>query len=196
MIFGSLPTSITVGGVEYPIKTDFRDWIEFEKQLTAYSDSDVEKANQIISAVMYVMDVIPEDIQSALNEILNFYSCSDDWKNVKKPTSNGKTPIFDYYFDSPYIYAAFVEKYNIDLTETDMHWWKFRALMKSLTECKLSEIISYRSMKIDNKLPRSQKEFYTEMKRIYAIPLDKELLDRDKELIEALRNGEDITKFL
>ena len=51
-------------------------------------------------------------------------------------------------------------------------------------------------MKIDGKMPKSQRDFYNEMKKIYAIPISQELLHKDDELIEALKNGGDISGII
>lgn len=180
MIFKPLPTEIIVNGVNYPIKTDFRYWVKFEQTINKYCETEDERLKNLCSAICEVMqDDIPKDISETLNAILNFYSCTNDWKTVKKPKSYGNTQTFDYEYDSAYIYAAFKEQYNIDLQDIEyLHWHKFKAMFKALkSDCKLIEIIGYRSMKIDPKLPRTQKEFYNEMKRIYALPTDENLIE-------------------
>lgn len=177
MIFNKLPMSIEVDGKCYPIKTDFRDWISFEKVMKKQVDFE-EKIPLIIVQVAYLLDGnIPEDISQTITELLNFYSGGEKPnKTITSSTSQGN--VFDYDYDSGYLYSAFLSQYNIDLQEIEyLHWHKFRALFKALTECKLTEIIGYRAMKIDSKMTRSQKDFYNEMKRVYAIPTDENLLE-------------------
>lgn len=177
MIFNKLSTSIDVDGKSYPIKTDFREWIAFEKVIRKQIDVE-EKIPQIIMQIACIMDGnIPEDISQTITKLIDFYSCGE--KPIKaKSSGESQGNTFDYEFDSGYLYSAFLSQYGIDLQDIEyLHWHKFRALFKALTECKLTEIIGYRAMKIDPKLPRSQKDFYNEMKRVYAIPTDENLLE-------------------
>ena len=44
-------------------------------------------------------------------------------------------------------------------------------------------------MKIDSKMTRSQKDFYNEMKRVYAIPTDENLLEIVKRQREEYRRA-------
>jgi hypothetical protein len=52
----------------------------------------------------------------------------------------------DFEFDADEIYCSFVNEYDIDLMETDMHWYKFLTLLGGLSpECALSRKISLRT---------------------------------------------------
>lgn len=54
-------------------------------------------------------------------------------RRPKKPDSELTEDIpYDFEEDSGFIYAAFMQQYGIDLTEVDMHWFKFLALFKAL----------------------------------------------------------------
>lgn len=80
------------------------------------------------------------------------------------------TKYLDYDVDAPLIYAAFMQTYHIDLVSIDyLHWWKFQALLEGLPdECRISKIIGYRT--IDTKgMGKSQKAFYSKMKKKYSL---------------------------
>lgn len=46
-LYQTPPESLTVGGVEYPIDTDFRVWAEFQSAMTAKEGTDAEKAERL-----------------------------------------------------------------------------------------------------------------------------------------------------
>ena len=56
-------------------------------------------------------------------------------RQPKKPASELSEDIaYDFDEDAGYIYAAFLQQYGIDLTTTEMHWFKFLALFKALQD--------------------------------------------------------------
>ena len=59
--------------------------------------------------------------------------------------------VLDYDKDSPYIYAAFLEQYGIDLVDTRLHWYKFLALLHGLHDTELNRIIAARLWKPNGK---------------------------------------------
>ena len=86
---------------------------------------------------------------------------------------------------------------SIDLVEEDLHWWKFRALLVSLTEdCKFVKIIGYRTMDIDPKLPAKQRAFYEKMKREYRLPLSEAEQKREDAIVAALMGDGDVSGLL
>lgn len=199
MIFKKSPMDLNINGESFFIKTDFRDWVQFEKTINQYAETEEEKITNLAKAIDFILDgKIPDvPLNLLVDGVLNFYSCSDDWKTIKTGKSSGNA-VFDYEYDSLFMYSAFKEQYGIDLEDIEyLHWWKFRAMFRGLkNDCKLSEIIGYRAIKIDGKMPKSQRDFYNEMKKTYAIPISQELIHKDDELIEALKNGGDISEII
>lgn len=53
---------------------------------------------------------------------------------------------YDFEEDSGYIIAAFIQQYGIDLTVTDMHWFKFLALFKALTDNAFTKLQELRTL--------------------------------------------------
>ena len=64
------------------------------------------------------------------------YKCGreDYHKNNGSGGKGNKEQIYSYEYDDEYIYGAFYEQYKIDLEYDKVHWWKFKALLKSLKE--------------------------------------------------------------
>ena len=98
-----------------------------------------------------------------------------------------RTAVYDFDEDFEYLWGAFLSEYGIDLAECSMHWWKFRALMMSLSEdCRFSKILAYRSMdtsKIEN---RDVRRFYEKMKRRLSLPDRRTAEERERDTAECL----------
>ena len=87
--------------------------------------------------------------------------------------------------------------YHIDLAAAKLHWWKFRALMLSLSEhTEFVKIMGYRAVEINSKMTAAQKTFYQKMKKHYKLPVKKEVQQKISAIEDALINGESIDKLL
>ena len=145
-----LPKSVRIHGKEYPIQCDFRIGIKLDGILRSELE-DQEKIKRML--VLYFKDNIPPDIPAAIDKIIWFYRCGElldnedeEKKKRRYIRRKSKDPACVLTQDAPYVYAAFMDQYGIDLTSvTFMHWWKFMALFESLgDETKMSKIMYYR----------------------------------------------------
>ena len=176
LLMDILPEYVTIGGEEYFIDTNFRAGIIFEK--IAFSDMKKEdKVSQLLQ--VFYTDKIPRDITTAVDKIIKLYSCGVDTKKKtpEKRRKNGNVElkpkmIYDYFHDAPYIYAAFLGNYGIDLNDIDyLHWWKFHALFRGLpSSAKIVEIMGYRGTDLSRIKSKSEQERIARMKEIYALP--------------------------
>lgn len=178
LLTGSLPTTVTIRGREFFAETDFRTMIELEKLILDGKTDPRARIERIMRLVF--VNGIPADVEAAFDWILYIYSCGkppDKNKQPQKKKKNGEVSIkekmiYDYEFDAPYIYGAFLSQYGIDLQDVAyLHWWKFQALFKSLPSTqKIVEIMGYRAtdttqIKDNNERARIQK-----LQSIYALP--------------------------
>ena len=132
-----LPVCVEVGGRRCPIHTAFHVWVRFE---LAMQDADLSDTDKVRTALELCYPTVPADLGAALDALLWFYRCGEDSPKEGKG-SGGAHHKKAYCFeqDADYIYAAFLSCYGIDLTDSDMHWWKFRALFRALPqECEWS----------------------------------------------------------
>ena len=174
------PRSISLGGADFPINPDFRNILAISKLL---SDSEDESA--IFEALnRFYTESIPPDAEQAVNGFIDFFTDKSD----KKSSAKGK--VVDFDFDADYIFAAFLNEYNIDLSTIEtMHWWTFRALFTGLKHSKINDIIQIRATDITKDMSAAEKKYYTEMKRVFALPREKK---RISPLERALMNGESL----
>jgi hypothetical protein len=170
-----LSKSVLIDGKDYEINTDFRIGIRLEETIRNPDLSDQEK---IIKMLQEYYPVIPGNLQEAIEKALWFYQCgnteepTEEEKNKRRYGGNSQKNKICYSFiqDAPYIYTAFLEQYNIDLSEVGyLHWWKFCTMFESLNESvQMSKIMYYRQAKTTG-LSRERRQFINEMKKKYKL---------------------------
>jgi hypothetical protein len=193
-----LPLKVNIDGVEYDINSDFRTSMLFELMM---ADNDLDDKGKIEQALLLYYPKIPININLAMDQLLWFYRCGKDIiKSKSIAKGKGKsTQIYDFNFDDDYIYSAFLDQYGIDLQDANLHWWKFKALFKSLKEDnEIVKIMGYRSMDLTKIKDKDEKVRYKKMKDLYKIQSHASKNETEKlESIEnALINGGDLSKLL
>ncbi|MDN9637789.1 hypothetical protein KLL63_17775 [Clostridioides difficile] len=195
-----LPEHIKIDDKVYKINSDFRTSMIFEMMINDDELSNEEKTN--IALNLYYPR-IPHDRNLAIEAIIWFYGCGKERKvnggNSRARNSSKKNNrIYDYELDSEYIYSAFLDQYGIDLQDIKcLHWWKFRALFKSLKEDnQIVKIIGYRSIDITKDMSKEQKDFYKKMKKMYEIPKSQTEKEKINEIEKALLSDGDLSDIL
>ena len=192
MLIDLLPEYVELGGAEYPINTDFRVSILFELMM---EDASVPEEQKAIKAVKLFYPELPpvELLHEAVKALLWFYQAGKEQKTPKR-----RANVEGEETDDDYIYSAFLSQYRIDLQDIEyLHWWKFRAMFRALDEdCQFCKIMSYRSIKINNDMTKSQKAFYRRMKSVHALPIPQEEQERMDAITQALLNGGDLTGLI
>lgn len=215
MIRRELPVSVDIGSEKYEIDADFRtimniEGIIFGKEVTEdqknfakemMQEVEINEKDAITNAKYYdalkifYKDNIPDDLEEAMEKMLWFYSCGKE--ETSKTKTKKKVISFEHDFD--YINAGFMQDYKIDLFEVDfLHWWKFMSLFSALhDDCKICEIIGYRSAELKN-FDKEQRKRVREMQKIYALPdeISKEEKKRQDEITQILLNGGDLSGIL
>lgn len=201
MLSEKLPQTVTVGRAEVGIETDFRTSILFEELLNDPELTNLQKVMQAVEMFYGVQVISWEDREEAIEKILWFYNGGTQRQGGKSNDDNeveATDALYSFEYDADKIYAAFQHDYGIDLQSIGyLHWWKFKALFKGLSEeNEIVKIIGYRGMVIDPKLPSSQQDFYRKMKRIHALPAKREEQQIQDELEQILLNGGSLKEFL
>lgn len=181
-LIDGLPKGIKIFDYFLEFNTDFRNWIKYEELMMENEEKKEELLIEIINLCLKDgLDVVNYlDLESILDQILWFYSLGgfdskkDNLKTdeeEKDVVSKKSTMIYSYSFDWAYIYSAFMQCYNIDLFNVDLHWWEFKALFNGLSEdTQFSKILGYRSITITSKMSKEEKNHYRNMKKIYSLP--------------------------
>ncbi|MCI6278047.1 MAG: bacteriophage Gp15 family protein [Clostridium sp.] len=196
ILIDTVPTSVDIDGVEYEINSNFRYGILFELLM---QDSTIEEKDKIYMALDLYYPVIPTNIDEAIEKILWFYKCGKDEAKVKSTGKDrGTTQIYSFEYDDDYIYSAFLDQYRVDLQDIKyLHWWKFKAMFKSLKEDNMIvKIMGYRSIDLSKIKDKEQKDYYKKMQKLYEIPVSKNEKEKLDEINNILLNGGDISKVL
>ena len=193
LLMDILPEYVNIDGEEYFIDTNFRNGIIFEK--IAFSDIPIKNKVAQLLPIFYT-EQMPRNTTVAMETIIGFYSCGVETKKDTAPQrrKNGNVVlkpkmIYDYFHDAPYIYAAFLSNYGIDLNDIEyLHWWKFHALFRGLpSSAKIVEIMGYRGTDLGRIKSKSEQERIARMKEIYALP--QELSFEDKVAMAGMAFG-------
>ena len=140
----------------YHINTDFKCGIKISLALDDWQLGDEERVLTALS--LLYGEGIPDEMNIALDGLRWFLTCGkeadkasysdiDDVDNAKESVNvKGDDISFDFEVDASNIYAAFLKNYNIDLTNTDMHWFQFIALFSNLKNTSLNDMMYYRTI--------------------------------------------------
>lgn len=171
-------------GKRYKIRTDFKIWLQFEK--TILSDlSDVQKIVEILS--LCYKNELPPSLFDAIRLLMEFYGCGVNGGKGSELAETEKERIYDFSYDAELFYAAFLEQYGIDLLKTDLHWWKFLALFRSISsDTRLFKVLSWRAAKLSDISDPKQKEYIKRMKALYRLPKNSLLKKNDGEIAELI----------
>ncbi|WP_311481453.1 Gp15 family bacteriophage protein [uncultured Anaerococcus sp.] len=192
-----LPNTIDVNGRKVAINTDFRTWIKYEEIMLK---EDEKAQNQVLEAIdacleeNFMMSDLDE-LESLFDGFLWFYSLGKKTDGISKTKEEDKKEseftnsslVYSFEHDWAYIYSAFMECYNINLLTANLHWWEFKALFEGLNEkCLFSRIMSYRSIQITSKMSKDEKKFYRTMKKIYALPDERTVEEKENSFARSM----------
>lgn len=160
----SYPKYVEVNGKTYPINTDFRVAIECNKISEDNSIGDLERALAIIYTLFGEEALDDTEHYDKLLELAQKYLCCG-----KELEESNEKPDMDFEEDMDYIETSFMSDYKIDLSNVEMHWWKFFNLMNGLSNsemgncCVLNRIRNLRTfntkdIKDDKERRRIEKE--------------------------------------
>lgn len=196
MIFlDGLPDKLNVNGTEYPIRTDFRAVLQFDRYINMEDETE-----GLYKALNTLYETIPDDVVAAVKAANWFVNCGKNEKQYQPPKRvlgvNGKKS-FDFEEDDIRLWTAVKTRYQIDLINVPyLHWWLFRGMVDDIGEDSvLSRVMYYRTVDLNgDEIPKKRKDFLSSLQRYYEIHECNE--ERDEEFIQALLNGEDISDFL
>lgn len=175
-MYKKLPHFVYLKNEKFFINADFRIFIEFEKNMQDRNDKKVIY-NALESFYPSFYKICEKGlIEEAINKFIWFYLCGREQINNtdnKPKKGNSASRIYDYEFDEDLIWSAFFDR-GIDLTNCKLHWWKFKALLNSMSDdCMFKKVIGYRCYNGDN-------EDLLQLKELYKLPPTKFETDERK----------------
>lgn len=156
MIDYSLPTTITVGGVDYAIRSDYRAILDI---ISAMNDPELDNAERalVLLQIFYVdcKEIPRADWQSAVNEALKFIGCG------KEQNTDGAR-LVDWEQDFQYIIAPINVIAGKDVRGLDyLHWWSFVGYYGEISDkSTFSQIVRIRDAMRRGKMDKTDREWY------------------------------------
>lgn len=151
----------------YLIRSSFRVGMQIMICLESEEYQEYEK-------MAYAIDLLygegKPDSETALRGLMWFLSGGniENQDNVQQDIEQIDKSL-DFNVDASRITTAFKRTYNIDLATANLHWFEFLNMLGDLGDCAHIQVMNYRVMKVDPKMPAEQKSFYQKMKRKYAL---------------------------
>lgn len=179
VLFDPFPETVEVGGKEYRIVTDFREWIKFMELLRSIEQFTPRILDMILE---WYVDDRPEDVVASITALQKFL-CAEEINQEGKEQSVGdgeddmdggdgpSVEAFSFRQDALCIYSAFMEVYRIDIeTIPYMHWWKFLVLFWGLPAgTEIKERIHYRTVDLSTIKSKEERERIKKIRRKIAI---------------------------
>lgn len=180
-MIGALPEVLTVGGEDYPIRTDYRNILQvFE----AFQDPDLQPEEKWIVAIYLLFedfscddDVLQAaqngfDLEEAMKQISWFISAGQPEKQVLEQ------PTYNWTQDEQMIFSAVNKVAGRETRELEyLHWWTFLGYFNEVGEGTFSFIVGIRNkLNKGKKLEKHEKEFLSHNKELVLMkkPLTKE----------------------
>lgn len=191
IMFNKLPYFVILQGKKYRINVDFRNMISFENKVQDKSVSNSEKIKyglrHFYPAFFYAENYNkllynPQLYKEACDKLIWFYKCGrDDYHKSNGSGKGSNKQIYSYEYDDEYIYGAFYNQYRIDLAYDKVHWWKFKALLKSLKDD--TEFVKIKGYRAYNGNDKNMKE----LKEYWELPLPVQEQERLNKLYDLLK---------
>lgn len=152
-----LPTSVTINGTSYAIRSDFRTVLDLMTILDDAELSDGLRGSLALEVFYPDFDQMrPEDYQEAV-EYLKYFIAGGEME-AKAPQSK----LADWQQDFPLIIAPVNRVLGFEARAADyVHWWTFLSAYYEIGDCLFAQVVSIRK-KINEgkKLEKWERDFY------------------------------------
>lgn len=152
-----LPTSLTIGGVGFAIRWNWRAIIDI---LAAYNDPELDEQGQamVLLQIFYPeWDKIPPDcIEEAIRKACDFIDCGQ--KDDGKP----KPKMIDWEQDAAIIIPEINKVAGREIRlDPNIHWWTFMGWFMGIGDGLFASVLHIRQKKAKGqKLEKWEREFY------------------------------------
>lgn len=186
-MIGALPETLTVGGEDYSIRTDYRNVLQvFE----AFQDPELTQEEKWIVAIYLLFedfscddDVMQAaqdgfDLGEAMKQISWFISAGQPEKKVLE------LPTYNWKQDEQMIFSAVNKVAGRETRELEyLHWWTFLGYFNEVGEGTFSFVVGIRhKLNHGKKLEKHEKEFLSRNKELVLMkkPLTKEEQEQEE----------------
>lgn len=153
-----LPTSVEVGGTEYPIRSDYRAALDICAALSDPELSEQDKSVVALTIFYPDLDTIPPSLYGeALERCMRFLNCGQEQHH------GGRSPrLVDWEQDFQYIVAPINRVVGREIRAVEyMHWWTFIAAYYEIGDCTFAQIVRVRDQLVRGKpMDKPDREWY------------------------------------
>ena len=192
------PEYVKIGDKKYKINTDFRVAIECNNIAQDDSIRNTERPLAIIYKLFGDEGLDnPQDWEKLLELGIKYLSLGKDTSGVDNNTEID----MDFNEDMDYIEASFMSDYNIDLANTEMHWYKFYNLINGLSNselgncCVLNRVRNLRTFDLSQIKDSKERERLAKAKEMVALKNTKKEVELTKEQEESMNKLNEIIGF-
>ena len=187
-----LPSSLSIGGEDFSIRTDFRAILDI---LAAYSDPELKDDEKMLVclSILYVdFEKIPQEhYEEAMKKAIEFIDMG------QTPDDKPSPRLMDWEHDAAVIIPEVNKNLGYEVrTSKETHWWTFLGAYMGIGDGLYSNIINIRQKRSKGKkLEKYEQEYYRENKKLIDLPAhlteeQQKAADDEKERLEKLLRGE------
>ena len=159
-----LPTSVTVNGREYAIRSDYRVVLDI---ISALSDPELDNENKALETLdcFYpdFLDMPAEDYTEALKQCTSFINGGETEESAKR-----QPKLMDWQQDFPLIVAPVNRILGEEIRAMKyLHWYTFLAAYQEIGDCTFAQVVGIRRKKLKGKkLDAAEREFYQQNRKL------------------------------
>ena len=177
----SLPTALTVGGQEIPVRADFRQVLEV---LHCLEDELLPLFARWRKALrlFYRAPILPEHRQEAMEQLCGFVSCYQ--KNKPGPK------LMSWSQDAQLIAAQVNQVAGREVRQEQfLHWWTFLGYFHAIGPGPFAQVVAIREkLRTGKALDGEEQRFYNANTSLVRLP-DSAAVRREKEYLNKLLKG-------
>lgn len=158
-----LPTSVTVCGTEYAIRSDYRAALDI---LAVLSDPELDGYRQTaaVLSIFYpdFVNMPVEHEREAMEACIRFINGGEEDDGRKSPR------LVDWDQDFPLIVGAVNRVLGKEIRSLDyLHWWSLMAAYMEIGDCTFAQVVSIRDKQARHKtLDKAEKEWLKRNRRL------------------------------
>ena len=158
-----LPTTATIGGGEYAIRSDYRAVLDVMQVMADPEITDGERAAMALAIFYPDSDSIPAgSLRDAIDFLYWFVGGGEKSDGGHKPR------LMDWDQDFPLIAAPVNRVLGFEVRSCEyLHWWSFLAAYREIGECTFAQVVGIRKKKLaGKKLDKQEQRFYADNRAI------------------------------
>lgn len=159
-----LPKALTVGGVKYPIRWDYRAALDIFAAFNDPEIGDEEKIYTMLFILFPDFEVMPpEDIKEAAEKARWFLDGGEE-----EPENKKSPRLVDWEQDFTLISAPVNRILGKDIRAgRKLHWWSFLAAFYEIGDCTFAYVVRLRDMRARGKaLSKEDRQWYNKNRHL------------------------------